>query len=281
MLIRELFENNAPGMYVYHASYLPDQAAGLKSVLTKGLQPSKDGYAGPGVYFAYDPEGGYYHVSKEEATLFRVKWSALVAKFGVYPDNENGIQRDDDEIIVPGVVPANMLEVEYFPGEWWDLNSAYYASLGPVDESNNNNIVRELFQPGKKWQWSFTGSEEAVAVFDVGGIPYQFYAYTYSEDPTRWEVEFKNATRGAEQGRTSKFGLTGTGNSAEVMSTIADIMREFLSRYSGSITELTFTADEPSRRALYARMAKRLLPDWEVIQSGKNFTLSAPVDPSQ
>ena len=136
MLIRELFESNSPGMYVYHASYLPDQAAGLKSVLTKGLQPSKDGYAGPGVYFAYDPEGGYYHVSKEEATLFRVKWSALVTKFGVYPDNENGIQRDDDEIIVPGVVPANMLEVEYFPGEWWDLNSAYHASLGPVDEAD-------------------------------------------------------------------------------------------------------------------------------------------------
>lgn len=142
-------------------------------------------------------------------------------------------------------------------------------------------LIRELFEPNKPWQWSFTGSEEAVAVFDVGGIPYQFYAYTYSEDPTRWEVEFKNATRGAEQGRTSKFGLTGTGNSAEVMSTIADIMREFLQRYSGSISELTFTADEPSRRALYARMAKRLLPSWEIIQSGKNFTLSAPVDSSQ
>lgn len=137
-------------------------------------------------------------------------------------------------------------------------------------------FVTELFQPGKKWQWSFTGSEEAVAVFDVGGIPYQFHAYTYAnENPTVWEVEFKNATRGS-QGRTSKFGLTGTGNSAEVMSTIADIMREFLQRYSGSISELTFTADEPSRQALYARMARRLLPDWEIVQSGKNFTLAAP-----
>jgi hypothetical protein len=135
MLIRDLVESNQPGTYVYHASYLPNQPVGLKSILTKGLQPSKEGYAGPGVYFAYDPNGGYYHVSKEEATMFRVKWVDLVAKFGTYPGNENGIQRDENEIIVPGVVPADMLEVEYFPGEWWDLTSAYHSSLGPADES--------------------------------------------------------------------------------------------------------------------------------------------------
>lgn len=276
MLIRELLESTAPGMYVYHASYLPDQAAGLKSVLTKGLQPSKDGYAGPGVYFAYDPEGGYYHVSKEEATLFRVKWSALVAKFGVYPDNENGIQRDDDEIIVPGVVPANMLEVEYFPGEWWDLDSAYHASLGPVDESNRNNIVRELFEPGKQWEWSFRGSEEAVAVFRVGEIPYMFHAY--GTDGV-WEVEFKR--HGSKLDRANKFGLTGTGNSAEVMGTVVDIMREFLSKYKDKIETLTFSAKEDSRQGLYAKMVKRLLPTWTMTQSGEDFVLAAPNDPSQ
>lgn len=136
-------------------------------------------------------------------------------------------------------------------------------------------FITELFQPGKKWQWGFTGSEEAVAVFHVGDVPYQFHAYTYSDNPTVWEVEFKNASRDIRQ-RSSKFGLTGTGNSAEVMSTIVDIMREFLQRYQGSIEQLTFTADEPSRQALYTRMAKRLLPNWEVVQSGKNFTLAAP-----
>ena len=136
-------------------------------------------------------------------------------------------------------------------------------------------FLNELFKPGKQWQWSFKGSEEAIAVFHVGDVPYQFHAYTYSENPTVWEVEFKNASRNIEN-RSSKFGLTGTGNSAEVMSTIADIMREFLQRYQGSISQLMFTADEPSRQRLYAKMAQRLLPDWELIQSGKNFTLGAP-----
>jgi len=129
-------------MYVYHASYLTDQITGLKSILTKGLQPSAEGYAGPGVYFAYDPKGGYYHVSKEEATMFRAKWLDLVNKFGAYPDNQNGIERDDDEIIVPGTVPASMLEVEYFPGEWWDLKSALAASRGPVDEADEPTRIK-------------------------------------------------------------------------------------------------------------------------------------------
>lgn len=139
-------------------------------------------------------------------------------------------------------------------------------------------FLKELFQPGKEWQWSFTGSEEAVAVFHVGDIPYQFHAYTYTDDPTIWDVEFKNATRGAEQGRTSKFGLTGTGNAAQVMSTVADIMREFLQRYQGKISQLTFTAEEPSRQALYARMAKRLLPSWNVVQDDKSFAIVKPQD---
>ena len=136
MLIRELIQSNTPGEYVYHASNLPNLSAGLQSVINRGITPSTEGYAGPGVYFAYTPDGGYYHVSKEDAVLFRVKWADLARKFGTYPSNPDGIERDEDEIIVPGAVPANMLEVEYFPGEWWDLKSALAASRGPVDEAD-------------------------------------------------------------------------------------------------------------------------------------------------
>ncbi len=135
MRLREILkESNSPGEYVYHASYLPNLANGLRSIAAKGLVPSRTGYGGPGVYFAYDPEGGFYHVDKEDATLFRVKWADLVNKFGVYPTNEDGIQRDDDEIIVPGVVPADLLELEYFPGEWWDVRSALGAETYHADD---------------------------------------------------------------------------------------------------------------------------------------------------
>lgn len=124
MKVKELLESRAPGEYVYHASYLPNLAAGLKSIKQKGLQPSKSGYQGPGVYFSYTQDGGLYHVSKDEATIFRAKWDDLVKQFGTYPQNKNGIQRDDEEIIVPGAVPSKFLEVEYFPGEFWNIDSA-------------------------------------------------------------------------------------------------------------------------------------------------------------
>ena len=133
-------ESTEPGEYVYHASYLPNLTKGLLSVIRQGLVPSTDGYGGPGVYFAYDPEGGFYHVDKNDATMFRARWTDLVNKFGTYPAYPGGIQRDDDEIIVPGAVPASMLEVEFFEGEWWDLKSALAASKGPIDEAVIDNV---------------------------------------------------------------------------------------------------------------------------------------------
>ena len=141
--VLQLEEGVSPGEYVYHAGHMP---RGLDSVLRRGLLPSKDGYAGPGVYFAYDPEGGYYHVSQEEATMFRVKWSDLINKFGAYPENKNGVERDDEQIIVPGAVPASMLEVEYFPGEWWDIASAVAADRGP---ERSTDFVSEYRAAGK------------------------------------------------------------------------------------------------------------------------------------
>lgn len=132
-------------------------------------------------------------------------------------------------------------------------------------------FLKELFQPGKDWKWSFQGSEEAVAVFQIGDIPYMFHAYGADGE---WEAEFKQ--HGSKLSRTQKFGLTGTGNSAEVMSTVVDIMRSFLEKYRDKIQVLTFSAKEDSRQGLYARMVKRLLPDWTMTQKDEFFTLVAP-----
>jgi len=129
----------------------------------------------------------------------------------------------------------------------------------------------ELFQQGKDWKWSFQGSEEAVAVFKVGEVPYMFHAYGADGE---WEAEFKR--HGNKLDRMQKFGLTGTGNSAEVMSTVVDIMRAFLEKYKDKIQVLTFSAKEDSRQGLYARMVKRLLPNWTMTQKDEFFTLVAP-----
>jgi hypothetical protein len=134
-----------------------------------------------------------------------------------------------------------------------------------------HEFINELFQPGKDWRWSFQGSEEAVAVFQVGEVPYMFHAYGADGE---WEAEFKQ--HGSKLDRSQKFGLTGTGNSAEVMSTIVDIMRAFLSKYKDKLEVLSFSAKEDSRQGLYARMIKRLLPNWVLKQDNEDFMLIAP-----
>ena len=134
-------------------------------------------------------------------------------------------------------------------------------------------FLTELFSSKKDWDWIKHRPNEVIAAFEVGGIPYRFLAYCEDmngEGP--WEVEFKNAS----SQQTSKFGLTGTGNSAEVMSTVVDIMRSFLKQNKDKVTELVFTAKEDSRQGLYARMVQRLLPDWDLDQAGDTFFLTPP-----
>lgn len=123
----KLFEVAAPE-YIYHASHTPgnDTKRLIKSIYDNDLQPSKEGYSGPGTYFAYEPDGKVYdHTDPNYATLLRVRFADVASVYGVYPKNENGIERDDEEIIVPGPVDAEMIEVETKPGVWEPLYDVY------------------------------------------------------------------------------------------------------------------------------------------------------------
>lgn len=136
-------------------------------------------------------------------------------------------------------------------------------------------FLRELFQPKGHWEWTFRGSEEVAAEFEVGGIPYEFYADNFEG---QWELEFK---RKDGKDFTSRYGITGSGNSTQVMSVIVDIMRSFLSQYEDNISRLKFSAHEDSRQKLYAKMAKRLLPDWRITQNGGYIYLTPPSNDDQ
>ena len=120
----------------------------------------------------------------------------------------------------------------------------------------------ELFQPNKDWYWQFKGSEEVFASFEIGDIEYLWSAKVENiRNPTRWTLSFQKT---GEDSSTKSFGLTGSGNSTEVMSTVTDITRAFLKEYGDKVLELEFSAEESSRKSLYARMVKRLLPDWNL-----------------
>ena len=140
-------------------------------------------------------------------------------------------------------------------------------------------FITELFQPGQDWQWEFRGSEEAIAQFTVGDVEYRFTAYEDFQKPGNWEIEFKiNSDQPETRGK--KYGITGTGNAAQVISTVTDIMREFLKLYSADLEGITFTAKEPSRKRLYTSMVQRLLPGWRISKdsTGTEFTVSPPLN---
>lgn len=130
-------------------------------------------------------------------------------------------------------------------------------------------FIAELFQPGKNWQWEFRGSEEAFASFKVGDVEYIWHAHSKPRDPKSWIIEFKTRD---EVDQDKSFGLTGAGNAAGVMSTVVDITRTFLEQYKDNVMELAFLAKEESRASLYAKMIKRLLPDWNLYQRNKGGT---------
>jgi hypothetical protein len=133
-----------------------------------------------------------------------------------------------------------------------------------------NEFITEVFEPGKtNWTWRHRGSEEATADFTVGDRTYQWHAYSHvrAGNPTKWEMQFRLIRNETDPDDLDMFGTTGTGNSAEVLSTAVDITREFLKQYGlDKVEEITFSAKENSRIALYAKMIKRLLPSWDLYQ---------------
>jgi len=139
-----------------------------------------------------------------------------------------------------------------------------------------NEFITEIFQSGKKnWEWIRRDNTYASARFSVGDRTYTWQAHGAESDndgPTRWILEFRIERELADPDRLDVWGKTGTGNSAEVMSTAVDITREFIKEYGDKISELTFDAKEDSRIGLYAKMIARLLPGWELNQTyNKNF----------
>jgi len=142
-------------------------------------------------------------------------------------------------------------------------------------------FITELFTPGmKNWDWARLGRDEASAFFKVGDREYLWQAFTGS-NPKKWEIQFRLIRKpDVDDDELDLFGTTGTGNSAEVMSTAVDITRAFLKDYGlDNVEEITFNAKEDSRIGLYAKMIKRLLPNWDLYSKkdpydGMVFTLT-------
>ena len=146
-----------------------------------------------------------------------------------------------------------------------------------------SEFITEVFQPGKtNWKWRRQSSDEAFASFVVGDREYQWHAVHWCPDPTKWEIQFRLMREKTDPDGLDLFGRTGTGNSAQVLSTAVDITREFIKQYGiDKVKEIKFNAKEDSRIGLYAKMIQRLLPDWDLYQkytkyNGMEYRLTDP-----
>jgi hypothetical protein len=146
-----------------------------------------------------------------------------------------------------------------------------------------SEFITEVFQPGKtNWKWRRQSSDEAFASFVVGDREYQWHAVHWCPNPTKWEIQFRLLRNDTDPNSLDLFGRTGTGNSAQVLSTAVDITREFIKQYGiDKVEEIKFNAKEDSRIGLYAKMIQRLLPDWDLYQkytkdNGMEYRLTDP-----
>ena len=145
-------------------------------------------------------------------------------------------------------------------------------------------FIAELFRLGNQnWKWNRQSQDEAVANFTVGKRNYVWQAFNHHLDdkPETWEIQFRLIRDLFDPEKLSLFGTTGTGNSAEVMSIVVDIMREFLQVYGDNVQKIVFDSIENSLISLYRKMIQRLLPNWNAeedynLDSGLRFSLTRP-----
>lgn len=135
------------------------------------------------------------------------------------------------------------------------------------------------------WKWTNLSDEQANASFTVGNVKYEFIAknseYEHLEqqsdrvdrDPDDesadysgyWVVEFKANEIGAERVASGdNISMTGTGNSAQVIATITQIMGDFLFKYRDYIDVIEYdTQNDRSRASLYGKLFSKFLPGWK------------------
>ncbi len=133
-------------------------------------------------------------------------------------------------------------------------------------------LLTEILSTPVPWKWTFTDREHAEAKFVVGDVPYTMI-FNYGE--RGWSMSLANdKTRkrvmGFDKGSPeagATYGVTGSGSASVVMATATEIVRAFREKHPGA--PITFSAVEPSRQKLYARMLQRAGVEHTQFDAGK------------
>jgi len=126
------------------------------------------------------------------------------------------------------------------------------------------------------WKWTSRGERYANAEFFVGGVEYDFRASNseydhvdadrdeigYDDDAENEEVDYSGYWEISFTGN-GKVNMLGTGNAAQVISAITDIIKDFIVKYNDKIRVIEYDIQGSSGRSgVYGRIFSKLLPNW-------------------
>jgi hypothetical protein len=127
------------------------------------------------------------------------------------------------------------------------------------------------------WKWTYRGERQATAEFTVGNVLYEFKAKNSEYDHVDADRDVIDYDDEAEEGNevdysgyweisfdgNGKTNMLGTGNAAQVISAITDIIKDFIVKYNNKIRVIEYDVQGSSGRAgVYGRIFSRLLPNW-------------------
>jgi len=138
-------------------------------------------------------------------------------------------------------------------------------------------IINELMAATSvPWKWTYRSERQATAEFTVGNVLYEFKAKNseydhvdadrdvvgYDDEEENEEVDYRGYWEISFNG-DGKTSMTGTGNSAQVISAITAIIKDFLITYDDKIQVIEYDVQGSSGRAgVYGRIFNKLLPNW-------------------
>ena len=117
-------------------------------------------------------------------------------------------------------------------------------------------LLREVLTQPAKWSYLKSTPNRVRAVFKSTQCDYMFEANGIGYDI--WLVNFIADTEDPDQNQD----ILGIGDQYSVMSTIVNIMKDFIAKHHPK--EIMMLAYTSSRKKLYMRMIKQLLPTWSV-----------------
>jgi hypothetical protein len=136
MRAKEFITKNQASEYVYHASYLPNQAYGLKSILTKGLQPSiKEAFMDPDVRSAFEQQGYKFLDSGVDQDVFLAPDGTILKIFGSEEGSAAGSYTKGQQSFIDFANycmahPNNLFLPEFTGIEQFEFKGRHYLKIG-------------------------------------------------------------------------------------------------------------------------------------------------------